>query len=690
MRRLWREAAAAPAAAAVAAAAAAAAAVNLPLLASGHTPFAEQQQQQQGLPVWASKLLATGILMLVSAGGAALPVYLQRKAAAEETLHQGEETRSLQTRQRQSWVQVLLVFLNCFACGAFLGLGLLHLLPEAAAQLEEAGVSVHLSDGDHSHSYNSAYALAAAGLTFMLFMDQLWGQHAHSHGHSHGDTDSDEDSVAAAAESATAAAAAAAAAALPHTSHLHAQQHGSCSEAAYCPECDDCVEEANTAANEQDLGCSQRSPAGPAAAAAAAGNDAAGQQQQQQQQDRAAASRAARCVLAAAAAGKGSVVVPVEAASREGRRGSSGSNGSNKRLSPCSPSSCAGGAAAGSAAAAAAGGDACHGATCCSRADACAGSGPHGCCSRSHSPDSELRVHCGLTGDKCQVVRHPCCCCSQGYSDEAYLLQKLQQQQQQTAGAQGGSAGGKGGSRVPLAIALGTHALLEAMVVGTTRSGPDVWLSTLAILGHKGAEAVALASALLKAGGSVCCNLVCFAAFVAATPVGVLVGSFVAQGGQAAAGVLNALAVGIILYACIEMLSEFSVKAPLSRRLLRCFAFLCGLGLLFGLDLLHAPVCQEHRHRPTSCCSSHQHGHSHDSAACAAAAAPAAAVAAAGPPHSHHHAAEGLAHHHHHDDHHHEHQQQQQQPLSSAAAAAAGQEGSSTLRGTFSRGSERR
>lgn len=40
-----------------------------------------------------------------------------------------------------------------------------------------------------------------------------------------------------------------------------------------------------------------------------------------------------------------------------------------------------------------------------------------------------------------------------------------------------------------------------AMVVGMTRTTGDVWIATLAILGHKGAEAVALASAFLKAGG---------------------------------------------------------------------------------------------------------------------------------------------------------------------------------------------
>ncbi|KAL8273127.1 hypothetical protein Esti_002885 [Eimeria stiedai] len=658
--RLWWHDVAAAAAAAIAAAAA----TTAPLLAWADPGPAEQQQQQQqqGLPVWASKLLATSILVLVSAGGAALPVYLQRRAAAEETPEQEAGPPSRRTRN-QSWMQVVLVSLNCFACGAFLGLGLLHLLPEAAQQLEDSGVSVQLRDADHYHSYNSAYVLAAAGLTFMLFVDQLWG-HAHAHGHSHGDSGSDSESVGAAADS---AAAAAAAAALPHPAHLHAQQHGSCSEAAYCPECDDCVE-ANTAANEQDLGCSQR----PAAAAARAANDGGGLQQQQ---DTAASGRAAHAAAAAvagaAAARKFSVVVPAPS-THDARRSSSSSSGSkNSRMLPCTSTQCACAAAAAAAN--------CHN-SCCGKGDSCVGGALQGCCARSHSPDSELRVHCGLTGDKCQVslllllllyaAASPLARLdSRGcFSDEAYLLLKLQQQQQ-SARMPGGGAAAKGSSKVPLAIALGTHALLEAMVVGATRSGADVWLSTLAILGHKGAEAVALASALLKAGGSVCCNLVCCAAFVAATPIGVLVGSFVAQGGQAAAGVLNALAVGIILYACIEMLAEFSVKASLPRRLLRCFAFLCGLGLLFGLDLLHAPVCRARHHHGHALYCDHQ--------------SPAAAPAAVASVSSHNRAAETHSHSHLHQ-HGHLHSNRSASVPSAAAAAAAPAAGvsGSILRGS--------
>ncbi|CDJ43647.1 ZIP Zinc transporter domain-containing protein, putative [Eimeria tenella] len=225
-----------------------------------------------------------------------------------------------------------------------------------------------------------------------------------------------------------------------------------------------------------------------------------------------------------------------------------------------------------------------------------------------------------------------------------------------------------------------------------TRTAADVWVTALAIMGHKGAEAVALGSAFLKARPPRWLLLTSLSAFVAATPLGVLVGAFIAEGGSAVSGVLNALAVGVILYACIEMLAEFEAKARLRRRLLRCFAFLCGLGLLFGLDLLHAPVCQ-HQHRSSSSRSSSSgcsgcHELLHAKAFSPAAAAAAAAGGAAAAAHHHHH------HHHHHRSHEaglqqllprrqlqQLQQQQQQGPGFLTGAASSSSSSVSTLRG---------
>ena len=130
------------AAPAAAAAAVAAAAAGLPLRALAHASHAEgeeqyhvhrllqqdplqrQQQQQHDVgeeqqhefPVWASKLFAVCVLTAVSAGGAVLPFYLQRKAAANSQQQQQQGGRRNCSRKR-TWIQVMLVFLNCFACG---------------------------------------------------------------------------------------------------------------------------------------------------------------------------------------------------------------------------------------------------------------------------------------------------------------------------------------------------------------------------------------------------------------------------------------------------------------------------------------------------------------------------------------------------------------------------------------------
>lgn len=56
------------------------------------------------------------------------------------------------------------------------------------------------------------------------------------------------------------------------------------------------------------------------------------------------------------------------------------------------------------------------------------------------------------------------------------------------------------------------------------------------------------------------------------------------------------------------MLAEFGVRASLPRRLLRLVGFFCGLGLMLGLDLLHAPLCS-HSHAVKG--ASHEHCHHH-------------------------------------------------------------------------------
>ncbi|OEH77400.1 zip zinc transporter domain-containing protein [Cyclospora cayetanensis] len=402
---------------AAAAAAAAVAAGSVPLRALAHPSHTEQPQQQQQaadnhdkFPVWASKLLAVGSLVLVSAAGAALPFYLQRKVVAahepeheegslfrgprrNEASYNGSGALPVRPRRPESWIQVTLVFLNCFACGAFLGLGLLHLMPEAVSQLEASGVVLRLGHGDHEHPYNAAYVLAAAGLTLMLIMEQM------------------------------------------------------CSTKARAPFPYPLGALLSTLLWLLQMGTTTKSDAATLLSAGRRGGE------QQQEVDAKAAigegayskwRGAGDAASVAAAPGKGSAVTP--AAEKHSRCERSNSNANFKCL-PCEPT---------------------------------------------------VVIITLLT-------------------DINFLRLSLCP----TFWKVGEWKEGEG--------RRGSSALSgRAIVVGMTRTTGDVWISTLAILGHKGAEAVALSSALLKARTSGWVKLACLFVFVMATPIGVLIGVFIA------------------------------------------------------------------------------------------------------------------------------------------------------------------
>ncbi|PFH35207.1 metal cation transporter, ZIP family protein [Besnoitia besnoiti] len=170
---------------------------------------------------------------------------------------------------------------------------------------------------------------------------------------------------------------------------------------------------------------------------------------------------------------------------------------------------------------------------------------------------------------------------------------------------------GLDGAKISLAVSLGVHAIFEGIILGTTQESENVWIATLAILGHKGAEAVAVATTLLKLNMGKIPFILMLAGFALASPVGIFIGVFAAVGGSGVSGVFNALAVGAILYATNEMLSEFTGRCSRKRRFVKFLAFLVGLGLLFGLDLIHAPFCHHHNHSHGYHAHEGEHDHAH-------------------------------------------------------------------------------
>ncbi|CBZ54286.1 hypothetical protein NCLIV_047180 [Neospora caninum Liverpool] len=680
------------------------------------------------LPLWAAKVLSAILMIAVSALCCLIPVYIARQARKHS--RKGREGSRLRV------FQALLSIINCFAAGAFLGLALIHVLPEAVSQLNARGFLLVLEGGSshHSHPYNIAYLLAAVGFTAMLGVETLLGG---GHSHCHHDSSLSLGSpttrppgafVVAVPDSALGGhSPVPSPRSLPHSSHQHAQHHVLCTTANYCPDCDDCLEAITTVngmSGERELpagGSVELSLAMPSAPAstppsvddltivspgkengASSGtqthvNDgckAASKTRGTPEAD-GAATHGEICGVAFAkafeapdvAASRSDSPSPVspssarkrESCSSQRERSRSGEPEGRKPLECCGEKTgCRGSRRAA---------DEGH----CVHAGGCCGANGEGatrCChGHSHCPDSASRIHSGSIGVNVQGGdnlggRQPDRLCSDGsaceslerrgsnlsnplasgfpsQAEESNCFYKpvddlIPPSQAPSSGGPGPYPGDKCGrfargkagpgallhrheevgrsaganalgkrkiqrlqmccasidsAKISLAVALGVHAIFEGIILGTTQSSQNVWIATLAILGHKGAEAVAVASAVLKMNMSTVPFVVMLAAFILASPLGILVGVFAATGGTAVSGVFNALAVGAILYATNEMLSEFSGSCSCGKRVVKLLAFIVGLGVLFGLDLIHTPFCG-HNH------SDHGHGaheaHSHE------------------------------------------------------------------------------
>ncbi|KFH13958.1 metal cation transporter, ZIP family protein [Toxoplasma gondii MAS] len=697
---------------------------------SSHHAEERHDDGGESLHLWAAQLLSAITMVAVSTLCCLIPVYIARQAQ--------KYSRRGRADSRLRMCQALLSIINCFAAGAFLGLALIHVLPEAVTQLSETGILLVL-DGDsshHSHPYNIAYLLAAVGFTAMLGLEiLLGGGHTHCH-HDNalivGSSAPRPGAFVAVPEGALAHSPVPSPRSLPHSSHHHAQHHGLCTEANYCPDCDDCLEAITTVngmSGERELpgGGSVELPlALPGTPASTPPSvDAfspvspvqegltAGQQSREETacshifEDRSHVAADAAAVaknldgisrsadsrrpcdessdLAPSCAGTSSSVVPSSERQREScgyqkerTRPASEANGRQSEGCCGQETGCRGTRRH------AEGVPCVHAGGCCG-----AGGGAAKCChSHSHCPDSDSRIHSGSIGVNvqggddlggrqadpqcsdasaasggacgsklskvlssafpCQCRGSSCryksvippvqlqvsvgtChgdkCCSNGLgkSELGGLFQRPHE-----SGDRGVVTRESGwekingflrccskleGTKISLALALGVHAIFEGIILGTTQTSQNVWIATLAILGHKGAEAVAVASTLLKMNMNTVPFVVMLAAFIIASPLGILLGAFAATAGTRVSGVFNALAVGAILYAANEMLSEFSGSCSRVRRFVKFLAFVVGLGALFGLNLIHTPYCRhlhsDHGHSAHGATHTHEvHDHS--------------------------------------------------------------------------------
>eukprot|EP00922_Rhytidocystis_sp_ex-Travisia-forbesii_P013949 GHVS01020809.1.p1 GENE.GHVS01020809.1~~GHVS01020809.1.p1 ORF type:complete len:595 (+),score=60.60 GHVS01020809.1:118-1902(+) len=145
-----------------------------------------------------------------------------------------------------------------------------------------------------------------------------------------------------------------------------------------------------------------------------------------------------------------------------------------------------------------------------------------------------------------------------------------------------------------VSLALATHSVFEGIVVGTACTILDVWLTTVVIVGHKGAAGFALSVVFVRQ--QLCrwhCGLF-LGIFLLASPVGVFIGMLAAAGGNAVAGVLTSLCIGTVLYIANEVITaELTSGGPALIRWLKFGGFLFGGCLVFCLTLLHFAVGHE-------------------------------------------------------------------------------------------------
>lgn len=139
-----------------------------------------------------------------------------------------------------------------------------------------------------------------------------------------------------------------------------------------------------------------------------------------------------------------------------------------------------------------------------------------------------------------------------------------------------------------LFLALFSHSILEGILIGTSTVILDVWLTTLIIIAHKGAEGFALCTTLIKKSVTTTHSFVLLSIFVMASPTGALIGMMAVVKGTFTSGFLNSWAVGTLLYVAFEIIiEEFSGIYLARHRYYNFLAYLCGSIFVLLLSMLH-------------------------------------------------------------------------------------------------------
>ncbi|KAL8438732.1 hypothetical protein Efla_003403 [Eimeria flavescens] len=134
-------------------------------------------------------------------------------------------------------------------------------------------------------------------------------------------------------------------------------------------------------------------------------------------------------------------------------------------------------------------------------------------------------------------------------------------------------------------LALGIHGLFEGAIVGAAGDLSMMWMISAVVLGHKWAEAMLLMCQMLERRLSLQATVVLMGAFVASSPLGVVVGFLLAADGRLASGICNALGAGTVLYIAGEI-STSAFQGCRKARFAEFLTYCSGAALVLGLTLL--------------------------------------------------------------------------------------------------------
>ncbi|PHJ20288.1 metal cation zip family protein [Cystoisospora suis] len=141
------------------------------------------------------------------------------------------------------------------------------------------------------------------------------------------------------------------------------------------------------------------------------------------------------------------------------------------------------------------------------------------------------------------------------------------------------------GGAIFLMVALAIHGLFEGMIIGAETNFISVLVVTSVVAGHKWAESLMLMSQFMERGLAPRAYWLLMSVFIASSPVGILVGVGISGGGEVASGVCNALGAGTLIYVATEI-SDHVFSGSRSRRLGHLGVYCLGATTVLGLTFL--------------------------------------------------------------------------------------------------------